>query len=117
MKRRENIKKSIKEKINWKKTGKFLAFLAVNVLLLSQSVFATDTGANVITSGMQSLTDLVKAFISAVGVIITLWGVFEWGNAMQANDGMMQSAAFKRIGGGLVMVLAPQLLPLLVPGV
>ncbi len=117
MKQKENMQKGKKHKRNWGKTGKFLAFLILNIVLLSQPVLATDTGANVITSGMQSLTDLVKAFISAVGVIITLWGMFEWGNAMQANDGMMQSAAFKRIGGGLVMVLAPQLLPLLVPGV
>lgn len=115
MEQREDVKKETKKKVNWKEAGRFLAFVAFNALLMTQPVFAT-SGANVITSGMQNLTDLVKAFVSAVGVIITLWGVFEWGNAMQANDGMMQSAAFKRIGGGLVMVLAPQLLPLLIPG-
>lgn len=115
MKQREKVKKEIKKKVNWREAGKILAFVAFHALLMTQPVLAT-SGANVITSGMQNLTDLVKAFVSAVGVIITLWGVFEWGNAMQANDGMMQSAAFKRIGGGLVMVLAPQLLPLLIPG-
>lgn len=109
-------KKEQKRKLLCIKMGKILGFVLINIFLFIQPVLAVEDGANVIASGMKNLTELVKAFISAVGVIITLWGVFEWGNAMQSNDGMMQSAAFKRIGGGLVMVLAPQLLSVLVPG-
>ena len=37
------------------------------------------------------------------------------GTAMQGNDGVMQSGAFKRIGGGLVMAIAPQLLSVIFP--
>lgn len=76
---------------------------------------ASASGAQAVSSGLKNLQDIVASFVSAGGVIIVLWGVFEWGNAMQSQDGMMQSQAFKRIGGGIVMTLGPQLLSVLVP--
>lgn len=63
-----------------------------------------------ITSGFTNLLDIVKSLVSSIGTIVLLWGFFEWGTSMQSQDGVMQSSAFKRIGGGLVMVLAPQLI-------
>lgn len=70
-------------------------------------------GSDVVGNGLTPLLDIAKSFVSSVGVLVVLWGVFEWGNAMQSQDGMMQSMAFKRIGGGIVMTLAPQLLTLI----
>jgi len=89
---------------------RFCLVVAFNVIILVQPVCA----ASVISSGISSLMSIVTAFVSAVGAIVVLWGIFEWGNAMQSNDGMMQASAFKRIGGGLVMVVAPQLLSAIV---
>ena len=73
---------------------------------------AATTGAagGTITSGFTNLLDIVKSLVSSIGTIVLLWGFFEWGTSMQSQDGVMQSSAFKRIGGGLVMVLAPQLI-------
>lgn len=68
------------------------------------------SGAAAVTAGLKNLQNIVAAFVSSVGLIIALWGIFEWGNAMQSQDGMMQSQAFKRIGGGIVMTLGPQIL-------
>lgn len=73
-------------------------------------VNANNAGATVVTNSLNSFYSIVAAFVSAVGAIILLWGVFEWGTSMQANDGSMQANAFKRIGGGLVMILAPQII-------
>lgn len=68
------------------------------------------TGAEAVTSSLNDFYSIVAAFVSATGAIILLWGVFEWGTSMQASDGSMQANAFKRIGGGLVMILAPQII-------
>lgn len=84
----------------------FMLSLMLSLVCVSQNVLAAD----VITGGFTTLTDLVKSFVSSIGTIIVMWGLFEWGNSMQSNDGMMQSAAFKRIGGGIVMTLGPELL-------
>ena len=75
---------------------------------------AESSGAAVIETGFATLLDIVKALISAIGTIVLLWGLFEWGTSLQSPDGVQQSTAFKRIGGGLVMVLAPQLISLFV---
>lgn len=66
-----------------------------------------------VTAKFEVLKNIVAAIISAIGVIVTLWGIFELGSAMQAQEGGAQVQAFKRIGGGLVMAIAPQLLTLL----
>lgn len=89
-----------------------IAWISCSLFASSQSVFAssTGTGSDVITTGFQSLMDVVTALVSAIGAIVLLWGFFEWGISMQSRDGTEQSNAFKRIGGGLVMVLAPQLI-------
>lgn len=71
------------------------------------------TDTTVITAKFDDLKDIVTAIISSFGLIITLWGISEWGMAFQGQDGMMQAHAFKRIAGGLVMILAPQILALL----
>lgn len=68
------------------------------------------SGASAVTNSFSSLTDIVTALVSSIGTIVLLWGFFEWGTSMQSTDGVMQSSAFKRIGGGLIMVLAPQLI-------
>ncbi|MCR5545756.1 MAG: hypothetical protein K6F30_04680 [Lachnospiraceae bacterium] len=84
------------------------------VLMFPMVAFATQptppTGAEAVTSSFNSLKEIVIALVSSVGTIVLLWGFFEWGTSMQSTDGVMQSSAFKRIGGGLIMVLAPQLI-------
>lgn len=95
--------------------GIVILYVVVLALCVAQAAVcasgnAATTGANVITQGFSGLLDIVTALISAIGTIILLWGFFEWGISLQSQDGVMQSAAFKRIGGGLVMILAPQLI-------
>ena len=56
------------------------------------------------------LTDIMVALVSSIGEIVLLWGFLELGTSMQSQEGSMQAGAFKRVGGGIMMVLAPQLL-------
>lgn len=92
--------------------------LAVVVMVYPQIVaFADATGAtapgNVVTTKFQSLIDVVSGVISSLGMLVTMWGISEWGIAFQSSEGTMQAQALKRIGGGIVMSLAPQLAPVL----
>lgn len=78
--------------------------------------FATDTagGVEVITERFDVLLSLVEGIVSSIGMIVTLWGISEWGIAFQGTEGTMQAGAFKRMGGGMLMTLAPQILPALI---
>lgn len=84
--------------------------LAAAAVMMAVTVPVYAAGAETVTSGFNTLFDIVSALVSSIGSIILLWGFFEWGTALQSQDGVMQSNAFKRIGGGLIMVLAPQLI-------
>lgn len=78
-------------------------------------VYAKDktNDMSTVTAKFDTLKNLVATIVSGVGVIVSLWGISEFGMALQGNDGMMQSHSFKRIAGGLIMVLAPQILTIL----
>ena len=71
---------------------------------------AQATGASAVTSKFNSLLAIIQAIVQAIGGLVCLWGFFEVGMAMQSNEGSMQSAAFKRVGGGIIMIIAPALL-------
>ena len=75
-------------------------------------VFAEPSGNELIRTSFQSLLDIVVAIVSSIGAILILWGIFDFATSLQSQDGAMQSNSFKRIGGGLVAVLGPQLLSL-----
>ena len=115
--KKEAEKKIQIRKIQIKKTAVCVLLAVWCVFLPGMNVYAS-AGATPDLSGVTGplnvLYSIVAAIISSIGLIITLWGISEFGIAFQSNDGTAQAHSFKRIAGGLVMVLAPQILPLLV---
>ena len=83
----------LSKKILWSALQGILA-----VLFCCTPVYASGTGS--------AITD----FVTGIGSIVTLFGIFEFGNAQQTQDGAAKPYALQRIGGGLIMVVAPQLL-------
>ena len=59
------------------------------------------------------LYQIIAAIVSSIGSLFLLWGVFEWAQSLNTQDGGAQSAAFKRIGSGIVATVAPQIIPLI----
>lgn len=97
-------------KLNKKKITKtFFSMFILTILMTCTSVYATEA-ANVVTAKFTAFQNLLGGIISSIGSIITLWGISEWGIAFQGSEGTMQANAFKRIGGGFVMAMAPQIL-------
>lgn len=67
-----------------------------------------------ISGPLNTLLTIVTDLVTGIGSIITIYGIFEFGNAQQSQDGAAKSFAIQRISGGLIMVIAPQLLQLFV---
>ena len=85
-------------------------------LQVGYPVFAAE-GDEVIKTGFNTIYGLVAAIVSSIGSLYLLWGVFEWAQSMNMQDGGAQSMAFKRIAGGLVAVITPQLIPVITSSV
>lgn len=105
--------KELVKKINKKKAVLTVTMVALNLVIFAMPVFAGETqqqsGATYVSNSLKSLFDIISAFVSSFGGIQVLWGVFEWGNATNTQDGMMQSMAIRRIGGGLIETIAGQI--------
>ena len=98
-------------KKRWIKTAAIAAGSVLLIIIrLSLPVMAGEGGAGVVTSNFRSFYDIVAALASAVGSILLLWNVVEWGLTLNSQEGMRQAWAFKGIGGALVMILAPQII-------
>lgn len=77
-------------------------------------VLANNANVQIITNKFDIVKEIMAAVVTGIGILVTLWGIAEFGNALQTQEGGALSQALKRIGGGLVMILATQLLALLV---
>ena len=98
----------------WKKQKKLFLFLTVLALTGASQMTAFAAGANgVIQSGFNAVYQIIAAIVSSIGSLFLLWGVFEWAQSLNTQDGGAQSAAFKRIGSGIVATVAPQIIPLI----
>ena len=108
-------KQKIKLSETQRKALQFLmiaAFVSIFIFVAQLTVFAEEgatDGAAIVTGAFNNLIAIVTAMVSSIGAIILLWAFFEVGVSMQSQEGTMQAMGFKRVGGGLVMTLAPQL--------
>ncbi len=87
-----------------------VGMIMIMTVVSAINVFATSGGASVVTENFRMFYDIVAALAGAIGSILLLWNVVEWGITMNSQEGMMQAKAFKGIGGALVMILAPQII-------
>lgn len=85
----------------------------LTMLMASTVLAAPSSGEDIISSGFDAIYTIIAAIVSAVGSLLLLWGVFEWAQSLNTQDGAAQSMAFKRIAAGLVAILAPQLIPII----
>lgn len=110
--RKEQLKKCLK------KAGQEALQVVSSVCMAAFfiSVHVQAANGNIITTGFNSLYDVVASIVSSIGQLFLLWGVFEMAASMNTQDGMAQSSAFKRVGGGLIACIAPQIIPLINTG-
>ena len=109
------IKKTTLEKTRLQKTRlqkRTAALILLTLLLVHMTMPVMAANVTAVTAQFTILKTIMTTIVSSIGTLVTLWGLFEFGNSMQTQEGGAQSQALKRIGGGLIMTIAPQLLNL-----
>lgn len=69
--------------------------------------------AQEVTAKINSLYELVLNIITAAGVIVLAWGIFEFATAYQQHDTSQQTMSLKKVISGLLMIGAPTIINLL----
>lgn len=93
-----------------------LVLCAAVTLVCTDTVFASDINQADVDAFMKPFNTLKYMFttlISLLGTIYTLWCIGEWGMAWHESQGNVSGQSFKRMFGGIVMIMAPQLLSIL----
>lgn len=84
----------------------YLAMLVLAMYCNTYPAYATDA-TTALTGKFDIFYSLVSTVIQSIGGIILVWGAFEFGNSMQQQEGGATTRALQRVGGGLVMLVAP----------
>ena len=87
-----------------------LLIIALTMLVMFPgSVFAADA----VTGKINSLYEIVLGIITAAGVIVLAWGIFEFASAYQSRDTAQQTDSLKKVVSGIIMVAAPTIINML----
>lgn len=74
---------------------------------------AQTQAASAVVSKINSLNTLVVNIITACGVIVLAWGIFEFASAYQSHDTSQQTMSLKKVVSGILMVAAPTIIAML----
>lgn len=94
-----------------KKQKRNRAWMFCMLLLLMMPVQAG--AAEVVTSKINALNEIVLSIVTAAGVIVLAWGIFEFATAYQSHDTSQQTMSLKKVISGILMVGAPTIINLL----
>ena len=84
--------------------------IAFVLLVRNNTVFgATNEPLQVINN----LKDFMFQIISAIGVILLLWGIVQVGMAIKSHDPSQRANGFMTLAGGIIIAFAKQILELI----
>ncbi len=90
--------------------GKKVIIIAFVLLIGNNTVFgATNEPLQVINN----LKDFMFQIISAIGVILLLWGIVQVGMAIKSHDPSQRANGFMTLAGGIIIAFAKQILELI----
>lgn len=107
-----SMRKYLSKKENVKKIMFFV--MCALVLMQPEYFYASQAGLNTVTGLMNNLYQLVATFFSGIGMTVALLAVGEIGASWMGagHGGNAQFEAFKRMGGAIFYICAPQIVVL-----
>lgn len=100
----------MKKKLNSKKIIKTLIMMAVMAAMLCVTACAESSGLD---AKMNTIYELVMTIVQGIGLILIAFGLMDLGPGISAHDTAQQLQGMKKIGGGGIMLLGPQIIVLL----
>ena len=89
------------------------ALMAVFLVASPETMLASAAAKKAFLAKFDTFESLFTSVVSSLGSIYTLWCISEWGLAWHESNGTMGGQSFKRIFGGIVVVMSPQILAVL----
>lgn len=91
------------------KWNKIQIFLMTLLFMMPIRVCAAEE----VTGKINALNEIVLSIVTAAGVIVLAWGIFEFATAYQSHDTSQQTMSLKKVISGILMVGAPTIINLL----
>lgn len=102
----------MKKIINFKRLAKIGIVGIAGISICTTGFCATDDPLAVINN----LKNFMFQIISAIGIILLLWGVVQVGMAIKSHDPSQRANGFMTLAGGIIIAFAKQILELIMGG-
>lgn len=89
-----------------------IAIVTIAVILLNNSVYATNDPLTVINN----LSNFIFSVIRAIGMILLGWGIVQIGLALKSHDPSQRANGFMTLAGGVIITFAKEILNLITGG-
>lgn len=93
-------------------------FMCCLVIVQPDFFYAGTAGLDAVNEMMDNFYQLIATIFSGIGMVVALWAIGEIGSSWIVSSGAGGAAqldAFKRMGGAIVLICAPQLVILFRP--
>lgn len=107
----KDLKKQQRFEANVRKSFKVVSTIVVLMTATTLPVMADDA-----TQAINNLTALVCNIVSAIGIMLALWGVVQFGLSFSSHDPSQKNTGLLQLVGGILVAIAPQLLKSILSG-
>lgn len=96
---------------------KMMFFIMCSLVIVQPDFFYAAAGLDVVNTMMNNFYQLIATIFSGIGMVVALWAIGEIGGSWigAGGGGAAQLEAFKRMGGAILFICAPQLVMLFKP--
>lgn len=77
-------------------------------------VFAA--GDNPAADAINNFTEIIVGIVTAIGVILAIWGVVQVGLSVPSHDTSQRAAGFLALAGGIIVAVAPHIVVSILDG-
>ena len=106
---KEILKTNKMEKINRKVQLVTRGVLSTAFVVSSYAGVALAAGDNPAKDAILSFTDIIVGIVTAIGVILAIWGVVQVGMSIPSHDTSQRAQGFLALAGGIVVAVAPHI--------
>lgn len=106
---KEILKTNKMDKINRRVQLVTRGCLSTAFVLMSWANVALAAGDNPAADAITNFTDIICGIVTAIGVIVAIWGIVQVGMSITSQDTSTRVQGFLALAGGIVIAVAPLL--------
>lgn len=106
---KEILKSSKIKKIDRKVQLVTRSVLSTLFVIMASCSFVLASDDNPAAEAISNFTEIIVGIVTAIGVILAIWGVVQVGLSVPSHDTSQRASGFLALAGGIIVAVAPHI--------